>query len=468
MQDWLLSNPGFSEEFFSTVKPVDYLPMVFAILEGLHRRDPARFERYSSLALAFAVVYDVPPPPWWPHHQVTAEALPRKLVNPAAPFDWLTGEDMAGRTYFKLSRLRAEELKFVVDAAAPIPELEWSEDAVSYPLDELEEAYKMISYRTDRSTSNAKMVWSGAPYTLQAILKQGGICIDQAYFATEVGKARGVPTIIFMGSGQDGRHAWFGYLDSRKKWRLDAGRYAEQRLVTGGAFDPQTWGDFSDHDLQFLTERFRSLPSFTQSRIHEEFARDFLQAGYPDEAAKSARMAVNFEHRNLPAWEVLIAANSQDGMDPRKQEGVLREASLAFDHYPDLAVWYVNRVCKSLRARGETSLANFEERGLAERLQGDRSDLAIKQASAILARSIASQPIPEQVATYNAILVQFGHGAGTQFFDEIVTGFAEHLAQANMKPEARGAVERARAVLEVQPGTQVAADMDELLTKLAD
>ncbi len=266
-QAWVLANPRFSEEFFSTIQPVDNLPMVLSILEGLRRRGPERFERYQSLALAFSVVYDVPPPPYWPHQQVTAEALSRKLANPALPYDWLTGEDEAGRTYFKLSQLRAGELKFVVDAAAPIPELEWSQDEVPYPLSEFEGAYSMVKYREDRSANNAQMVWTGRPYTLQSILKLGGICIDQAYFASEAGKARGVPTMIFMGAGQDGRHAWFGYLDGRDKWQLDAGRYAEQRLVTGNAFDPQTWGLISDHELQFLTERFRALPSFMESRV---------------------------------------------------------------------------------------------------------------------------------------------------------------------------------------------------------
>ena len=98
----------------------------------------------------------------------------------------------------------------------------------------------------------------------------------------------------------------------------------------------------------------------------------------------------------------------------------------------------------------------------------DRADLAVTQASAILARSIATQPIPDQIATYNAILVQFGHGAGTIFFDEIVVGFAEHLAGAHLKPDARAAVERARDVLDIQPGTQVAMDVDKLLSRLQD
>jgi hypothetical protein len=466
MQDWVLSNTAFSEEFFSILKPVDKLPNVFAILEGLHRRDAAKFERYSSLALALAVVYDVPPPPWWPHFQVSQDALSRKLPNPAAPFDFFTHEDMLGHTYHGLTRLRAEELKFVIDAAAPIPELIWSQQAVGYQLDSFEGAYFMVKYRTDRAATEAAMTWSGEPYTLDSIYAEGGICVDQAYFATEAGKARGIPTLLFIGAGQDGHHAWFGYLDGQNKWRLDAGRYAEQRLVTGNALDPQTWSVISDHELQFLSERFRALPSYMESRVHAEFAHDFLMAGNPDLAARAARTAVNYERRNLPAWETLIAANAKLGLDPSTQEGVLREAALAFTRYPDLLIWYKNRVCQSLRARGETSLAAFEERSIAESLKGDRADLAIQQAASILSRSIASQSIGDQIATYNSILAQFGHGAGTMFFDEVVVAFAEHLALINMRAQARDAVERARQVLDVQPGTQAAMDVDKLVARL--
>jgi hypothetical protein len=467
-QDWLLSNEEFSAEFFSVLKAVDKVPRVFAILEGLRRKDPDKFARYPSLALAISVVYDVPPPDYWPHHQVTTEALPRKLQDPSAPFDYLTREDMLGRTYFNLAQLPAEELKFVVDAAAPVAELEWSEKAVSLPPDQLEGAYAMVRYRQDRFANEDQMTWSGKPYTLQAILQDGGICVDQSYFAAQVGKARGVPTLMFMGAGQDGRHAWFGFLDSGQKWRFDVGRYAEERLVTGVAFDPQTWESISDHELQFLSERFRALPSFMQSRVNEEFAQEFLRSGDAASAARSARMAVNFERRNLPAWETLAAADARLGLAPAQQEGVLREAALALARYPDLMITYENRVCASLRARGETSLADYEERGLADRLKGDRADLAVQQASAILSRSIATQPIPDQIATYDAILAQFGHGSGAIFFDEIVTAFAEHLGKVNMRPQARDAVERARQALDVQPGTQISTDMDRLLGTLQD
>jgi hypothetical protein len=225
----------------------------------------------------------------------------------------------------------------------------------------------------------------------------------------------------------------------------------------------------SDHDLEFLSERFRALPTFMLSRVNEEFASDFMAAGDPRAAARAARAAVNYERRNLDGWETLLAADAALGLGAAQREGVMREAALAFTpKYPDLVVSYVNRVCASLRARGETSLADFEERGLGERLKGDRADLAITQAASILSRSIATQSIPDQVATYNAILVQLGHGAGTMFFDQIVAAFAEHLSMANLKPDARAAVERARSALDVQPGTALAMDVDKLLAKLQD
>ena len=83
LQGWVLSNEAFSQEFFVNVKAVDHLPNVFAILDLLYQRDPANFSRYSSLALAIALVYDVAPPPFWPHDQVTQQALFRKLRQAA-------------------------------------------------------------------------------------------------------------------------------------------------------------------------------------------------------------------------------------------------------------------------------------------------------------------------------------------------------------------------------------------------
>lgn len=461
LQDWLIGNPAFAGEFFAVLSPVDYLPRVLEILQELFRADPVRFRAHASLALAIAVVYDVPPPPSWPHGQVTAEALPRRFPAPLEAFAWWIRQDRAGRTLHRLARLGAEELKFVVDTPAPLAELDWAQGTVHQPLAQLAEVYSMVRYRKER-VANQVPVWPGRSYRLADILAAGGICSDQAYFAAEVGKARGVPTLLFHGAGNDGRHAWFGFLGPGQKWHLDAGRYAEQRFVTGYARDPQTWRVLSDHELQFLSQRFRLLPSYQQSRTHANFAAEYLALGKAAAAGVAARKAVQFERRNQPAWETLLAAARQEGRDARALENLLREAALAFQLQPDLEAQYVNRVAESLRARGDSSAAEVEVRRIAVKNKGGRGDLSIQQARDMLARAIATQPLAEQISTYHTAVDNYGHGAGMGFFDEIVVGFVEHLLELRQKTEAAKAVERARRALRVEPKSQLETELAQL------
>jgi hypothetical protein len=462
LQRWLVGNAAFGDEFFSLLAPQDNVPAAFQILNALHRRDPVKFARYSSLALAIALVHDVPPPPHWPHGQVSATALPRKMNAPSEVFDWWIAEDVAGRTFHRLSRLQADELKFVVDAAAPLAELKWTQQVADYPLSHLDRAYTMVRYRQDRIANN-NPVWPGATYKLHDILKAGGICVDQAYFATETGKARGVPTLFFTGAGDDGRHAWFGFLDTAQKWKFDVGRYAEQRFVTGHALDPQTWRQISDHELKFLAERFRALPTFRQSAGHGAFAEDFLATKDFEAASRAARRAVTLERRNLPAWETLLAAEAELPRTPRQIEAVLREAALAFQVYPDVSAGFSNRVSASLRARGETSAADAEERDIALRNRSKRGDLSAQQAREILLRSMATDPVQAQERTYQSLLVSFGQGAGIGFFDQVVVTFVQHLVRLGNKPAAERALARARQTLKFEPNSQLDEDYVRLL-----
>jgi len=461
LQTWLVNNEAFSAEFFAALSPLDYVPEIFRILNSLHQKDPIKFARYASLALAIALVYDVPPSPQWPHGQVTSSALPRKWPAPSEAFDWWVREDLAGRTYHRLARLPTDELKFVVDAAAPFEQLVWAQRAVNVPLAQLDQAYAMIRYRKDR-IAKGQMTWSGPTYTLKTILHDGGICVDQAYFATLAGKARGVPTLLFYGAGKDGRHAWFGFLDGAQTWRLDAGRFAEQRLVSGLALDPQTWREISDHELKFLAERFRTQPLFLESELHAAFAADYMVSGRAELALKAARRAVAVERRNLAAWETLLAAEAASGGTARQLEGTLRAAALAFQAYPDLEVLFSNRISASLRARGEVSAARMEERIIAEKNQAKRSDLSARQAREILARSIASDRPGAQILVFNSVMENYGRGAGIDFFDQVVVFFAQHLMRTNEKPAAQSAVLRARQTLRVEPNSQLAEELAKL------
>jgi hypothetical protein len=464
-QAWLIGDSDFSEQFFTLVQPVDYLPDVFKLLGELHRRDPARFATYANLALAIAVVYDTPPPPDWPHLQVPADALPRRWPDAVQAFDWWTREDEAGHTYHRLAQLGADELKFVIDASAPFDQLAWSQEVANYPLNQLAKAYTMVTYRRDRA-ANQRPIWTEKIYSLPAILGAGGICVDQAYFAAQVGKARGVPTLLFQGAGRDGRHAWFGFLDAQQKWQLDAGRYAEQRFVTGLARDPQTWRIISDHELKFLSERFRATESFKRSRTQTAFAAEYLARRDVDAALRAARKAVNYERRNNTAWDTLLQAEAAANQDAKQMEAVLYEAIQAFQRYPDLEAAYSKRLVASLRARGQASAADAEQRRLERKYQGDRGDLSLQQARDQLLRSIATQSIERQMSAFEATLKRFGRGAGIAFYDQIVVGFVGHLLELGHTREAVRAASRARDVLKVEPGSQLDQEFSALLARL--
>src|SRR5688500_3459988 len=153
LQAWLFGNAGFTAEFCSLVSAVDHIPRVFEILNEIHRADPAHFKSHASLALAIALVYDVPPPPEWPHGQVSAEALPRQFAPPVDAFAWWIKQEQRGRMYHRLSRLGAAELKFVVDTVVPFAELEWVQGAANFALGQLAQGYTMVRYRNDRVTS---------------------------------------------------------------------------------------------------------------------------------------------------------------------------------------------------------------------------------------------------------------------------------------------------------------------------
>ncbi len=451
---WLFGEREFSRAFFGLISPLDYPPAVLGVLDTLHRADPKRFERYASLALAIAVVYDVPPPPHWPHAQVGDGSLPRRLPAALDAFNYWAAGDERGQGLHRLQRLSAGELKFLVDSPAPFAELDWARQSVRFPLTRLAETYDAVKYRQDRVQANV-VAWPGGRYSLPAILQQGGICVDQAYFAAQAGKARGVPTLVFRGVGLDGRHAWFGYLGAGEQWQMDAGRHAEQRYVAGLAFDPQTWRDITDHEISFLAEGFRRLPAYRQSRLQQWFAEEHRRDGRLDEAVRAARRAVNYERRNLEAWELLLGLHAATGDEPRAREGLLREAALAFQRYPDLNAAFLRRVAAALREQGKVSAAEQEERLIARKNQGARTDLSVAQAAEALTRAMATQPLAEQMRVYQLNLEQYGQGARMEFFDRVVKPFVEHLLRNGHRPEAEQAVARARATLAVEPGRQL-------------
>ncbi len=459
----VLGDAAFSAAYFELESAVDFRPEVYRVLNELHAASPGNFAEYGALAVAIALVYDTPPPGRWPHWQVKLEVLPRELPSARSAFEYFVGLDRAGEGLHELGKLDAAELRFLVDLALPEAERTWAREKVRTPLGRLEQTYSDVSYRMDRIEAEA-YVWPGESYALEDILREGGICVDQAYFATQAGKARGVPTLLFSGAGLDGRHAWFGFLGPGRVWRMNAGRHEGQRYVMGKVIDPLSWSEISDHELAFLSEGFRRERNAREAAIHASFARWLLEDGDRAGAEQAARRAVRLERRTLAAWDILLELNPNAG---REREAAAYEAANGLTSYPELHARYMGVVVGSLYERGETSRAEFLERELARRFRSARTDLAVRQVAEQMRRARANQGLDDQVRLYDILMRQFGRGGGAAMWDEVVRPFVLHLADAGRVREARAALRRGRETMGVVPGTQMATEMTKFDEELA-
>ncbi len=460
---WVLANPAFSTEYFELEGALDFRPAVYGILSELHAADPKLFATYASLATAIALVYDTPPPVDWPHRQVLPMALPRRLVKPAEAFAYFVSLDRAGKSLQPLAKLDSAELRFLVDLALPDAERRWALERVKAPLSKLESTYTDIRYREDR-INLGQYVWPSKDYSLPEIQREGGICVDQAYYATQAGKARGVPTLFFSGAGKDGRHAWFGYLGIGQKWKMDAGRYANQRYVTGGALDPLSWTEISDHEIAFLSEGFRHERNAREAAVHAGFARWRLADGDRAGAEQAARAAVRLERRMLDGWDILLELRPEPG---REREAIAYEAAGGLASYPELQARYLGVTTDSLRRRGETARADFEERERIRKYRATRDDLSVQQVAGQMERARSEQSIEQQIKLYGTLLKQFGRGSGTAMWDEMVRPFLIHLLKQGMLKEARAALRTAREQMAVAPSTQTWAEMAAVDARIA-
>ena len=88
-------------------------------------------------------------------------------------------------------------MKYLVDSKVKLSEFEYAEQN-KIPYENFEQAFFSIVYDEKRvQSSNFALDWGYPTYTLQDIEQHGGICVDQAYYASELGKGRASRPFIF-------------------------------------------------------------------------------------------------------------------------------------------------------------------------------------------------------------------------------------------------------------------------------
>ncbi len=375
----LLSQPDWSRQFFSLWSADDKPAPFMKILVSLSQQFPEDFSNYLGLALATALVHDSSPPLDWPHSQVSRDILPRQLQPYDQVFQFLVESQKERRLENDLTRLSLQDLLFLVDIIAPIEELKWAQQNVRERTPSFSKVYSNIRYdreRVDFRRGHFQPYWPHRSYSLENIQERGGICVDQAYFTWQAGKAKGIPTILFVGHGNEGSHAWIGYLQGNRGWNLDVGRYSQERFVTGTAFSPQNWRQIKDHELVFLRERFQDGTSFKESSYHLNIARWFTDDKQYSQSEHAANTSLKLEPRNAQSWNLLRSLSSLQG-NKEGEKKVLIDAMGTLNRFPDWHNHFRMELTRWWIQQGNPEEAFREWQLLIRRQLNDRPDLAV-------------------------------------------------------------------------------------------
>jgi len=451
----------FLRTLFANLSDRDISPRTLKILETIWKDHPGQWKDYQNLAIAIAIVRDQNPPATWPHPQVDPALVPLQAVDPSAAFAFWAASNERSRLLADLRKMPPDLLKFVIDAPVDPREFEWAQANVRFPRAEFDRTFSAIDYAHER-IPNREFVWTGAPYTLEAIQARGGICVDQAYFAMLSGKARGLPTLFFTGQGADGGHAWFGYLKGGDRWELDCGRYLNQNYAVGEALDPQTWLAISDHELESLAQNFRRSPQYLASRADLALARLAERIGDSVKALEALDSAIDTSPRNDLAWDAktdfLTRANAGGKALRAHHEAALKP----FANDNDLKVHHQRALAALARQAGDESAAQGYETQIISQNRRDRTDLSIGAAARKLRTLVEAGQLDAAMREYRSLISRLGRTGGGNFFYEIVDPFSRTLLAHHDAPTARRVVELARGALRPESGSILDQDFETL------
>ena len=163
-------------------------------------------------------------------------------------------------------------------------------------------------------------------YTLPNLVQYGGVCTDQAFFATAVARSLGVPATVCTGQAeQDSAHAWVGFLEQqgkRVRWNFQEGRYPEMNFWRGDVQDPQTRQRVTDSDVSLLAELAMTKPADRLASIALCKSHDLFPA---EKQAGLYTKAINMSPGNRDAWEALADLGARRkllaGRDDQRNRG---------------------------------------------------------------------------------------------------------------------------------------------------
>lgn len=427
-----------SHLFVRKLEPLDDPKAALQILLKLAGAQPDDLHEYAALGVAYSVVFDQPFPGDWPHFQVRQEAVPIGDTDVVQRFNFYVQANRNRKTDLDLTQLPVEDLKFLVDSKVKLSELEYAQNEhLSYT--DFANAFFAITYDKSRvqSTSNMITTWPFPAYSLADIEKQGGICVDQAYYASMLGKGRGIPTIFITGQGSDGGHAWFAYLSHDMRWVMDCGRYANQNYLKGYATDPQTWREVTDTTIEYLVKNGPRNPNYQAAKTALAWAR--MHSG-----DSSFRQLLDDARAIMPelaeTWQAeggLMDGSSAIELQDKK--AFYQAWITQFQSDADLKVDGQTRLLALLKQANDPDAGDLQK-DIVLQNRSSGADLGIKGSFSAIEEKIKAEDWDGAKLEFQKAVRDFNEQGGGTFFNEVVVPYAAACAQHGQIKQAKDGI----------------------------
>lgn len=335
--EWLVQQPDLLRTLMLAATEDDAAADVLSVLSRLYEAEGNALLAAPDLVAAICIVWDVPPQR--PGSTETDEAADERV---AGLFRYYAGTK--SRLTFDVKSLPWQLSVYVVDNAAGEDEIAWARKRYQRK-GFTARCYFEVPYDTGAFRSGVPARISAHDYTLSNLIRYGGVCRDQAYFAAHVAKSFGIPATVCAGQGgaSGGGHAWVGYLQQtgrRVAWNFNEGRYRTHLYWSGKVIDPQSGASLSDADVAMLAElqstgRLERLASVALWKL-----RDLVEE---DRELELLMKAIDLSPGNRPAW-IGLAALGASGKLSQAQAAKVAEVvqRVAFGRYPEFA-FSINR-----------------------------------------------------------------------------------------------------------------------------
>jgi hypothetical protein len=450
--------------FVEKLDPLDVKKQALQNILELARANADDLREYAALGVAFALVFDQPFPSDWPHHQVKPEAVPIGDLDVVTRFNFYVQSNRDKKLEQDLTQLTFENLKFVVDSEVKLSELAYAQqNTISYS--EFEDAFSSIKYDLTRiSPDNIAFDWGFPTYTLKDIETNGGICVDQAYYAAQLGKGRGIPTLYFHGQGSDGGHAWFGYMDRSGRWNLDCGRYENQNYPKGYALDPQTWQVIDDTRLTNFFKNGETNPNYQPAGNAIAWAR--LNAGDP-----SCRKILDDARSLMPelaqTWELEGAYLENTNAADEDKKSFYQSWIDQFQTFPGMKVEGQRLLLAVLKKENDPGVHDLEQDIILQN-RSSGFDEGIDAASTAIFDKINAGDWDNARLEYERTIRDFGDQGGGTLFYGVISPYVEACLKNNQVKLADDALTFAEDRMTFDSGSILGEEFDHLKTRVDD